>query len=314
MTEEQTKLTQALKRGAASLACGNYLCRVSSIQRQSILTAASYSRLKRKYEKIKEIFEQSLGDWNQTFLVMLFRSMDSSQNRDAYERLARLVTYRVIERERTSLKAIEALLLGTSGLLSVYRNDDYIRSLKEEYFYLAQKYELMPMRRREWDLSGCRPQNHPVLRIVQIAKLLSSHDFFVNRVLECRTCSDVEQLFSAEASEYWSNHFVPAQISNDVPKRIGREKCHLLGINLVVQFQFAYAYHMSKDELRSEALSLLEDIPAENNRFIRRWAERGVRAANAFESQALLQIATEYCGHELCEECPICGYLMATQK
>jgi len=311
--EEYKELVQALKRGAASLACGNYLRRMSSIQRQSTLTAASYSRLKRKYEKIEEIFVQSQCDWNQTFLVLLFRSMDSSQNRDAYERLARLVPYRVIERERSSLRAIEALLLGTSGLLSVYRDDSYIRSLKEEYFYLAQKYELMPMRRREWDLSRCRPHNHPVLRIVQIAKLLVEHNFLVNSVLECKTCGDIEKLFGVEASEYWSNHFIPAQISSDIPKRIGREKCHLLGINLVVQFQFAYAYHTSKEELRSDALTLLEDIPAENNRFMRRWAERGVYATNAFESQALLQIATEYCGHELCEECPIYGYLMASK-
>lgn len=307
------QLLNGLKMGAVSLACGNYLCRMSPMQRHATLTAASYSRLKRKYEKIREIFETSEHDWNQTFLIVLFRSMDSSQNREAYERLARLVPYRVIERERNSVRAVEALLLGTSGLLSVYRDDSYIRSLKEEYFYLAQKYELMPMRRREWDLSRCRPHNHPVLRIVQIAKLLTEHKFPVNSILECKRCSDVEKLFAVEASEYWSNHFIPAQTSTEVPKRIGREKCHLLGINLVVQFQFAYASYMGKETLHSEAMSLLEDIPAENNRFIRRWAERGVRAANAFESQALLQIATEYCGHELCEKCPVADYLMASQ-
>lgn len=312
--EDAKKMIEALKRGAASLACGNYLCQLSSIQRQSTLTAASYDRLERKYSKIQEILELVQYDWNQTFLILLFRSMDASQNRDAYERLARLVPYRIIERERSSVKTIEALLLGTSGLLSVYRDDEYIRSLKEEYFYLAQKYDLLPMRRREWDLSRCRPHNHPVLRIVQIAKLLATNEFLVNRILECKRREDVEQLFAIEASEYWSSHFIPAQMSGDLPKRIGREKAHLLGINLVVQFQFAYAYHLCKEDLRTDALALLEELPAENNRYMRRWAERGVVATNAFESQALLQIATEYCGKMRCEECPIAKYLIATQK
>lgn len=299
------RIIKNLKAGAASLACGGYLQSLDALHRHEILVDAGYDRLMRKYRKIEEIFNHSGMCWNQTFYEMMFRTMDASGNRNAYERLSRMVTYRMIMREQHSPKSIEALLLGTSGLLTAYRDDEYTLSLKSEYFYLARKHDISPMRLKEWRLTGIRPYNHPILRLAQIAAFLSQKDFAVNAMLDCRTPQDVERLFSIEASEYWSSHFIPSELSTEVPKRIGREKSYLLGINLVVQLQYAYGCYIGNEMLRERAIALLEKIPAENNQFIRRWGSYGVKASNAFESQALLQLATEYCRAERCEECPV---------
>ena len=69
--------------------------------------------------------------------------------------------------------------------------------------------------------------------------------------------------------------------------------------------QFAYGSFMANERLRDSALSLLERLPAEDNRYMRDWAAAGVRPRNAFESQALLQLATEYCPERRCAECPV---------
>ncbi len=53
------------------------------------------------------------------------------------------------------------------------------------------------------------------------------------------------------------------------------------------------------------ALTLLERLPAEDNRYMRNWRNTGVMIRNAFESQALLQLATEYCPAKRCTECPV---------
>lgn len=55
----------------------------------------------------------------------------------------------------------------------------------------------------------------------------------------------------------------------------------------------------------SRAFALLEAIPAEENRFMRRWRLYDLHPANAFQSQALLQLATEYCDRRRCAECPV---------
>lgn len=303
--DERKRLIANLQKGAASLACGGYLHAMDEVHRSEIFVDAEYDRLMRKYRKIKEIYLTSGENWNQTFYAMLFRAMDVTGNRAAYERLARIVDYSIILREQQSLLSIEALLIGTSGLLANYKDDEYILSLKNEYFYLAKKYELLQMRATEWRIAGVRPYNHPVLRLAQIASFLAQKDFVMNALLDCRTPSDVERLFGVEASAYWASHFIPAELSAEVPKRIGREKSALLGINLVAPLQYAYGSYVESDMLRERAISLLEAIPAENNQYLRRWYAYGIKAHNAFESQALLQLSTEYCREERCGECPL---------
>ena len=69
--------------------------------------------------------------------------------------------------------------------------------------------------------------------------------------------------------------------------------------------QFAYGSYVANDRLRDSALSLLERLPAEDNRYMREWTAAGVKPRNAFESQALLQLATEYCAAQRCAQCPV---------
>lgn len=157
----------------------------------------------------------------------------------------------------------------------------------------------------EWNLRDIRPANHPLLRIAQLAAFLASNDFLIDRLVECRTAEEVRRLFSAEASDYWYTHYIPATPTRELPKRIGRTKSDLLGINLVSLIQYAYGAYNGNERLRERAFALLEAIPAEENRFMRRWRLYDLRPANAFQSQALLQLATEYCDRRRCAECPV---------
>ncbi len=311
MERNEARLVKNLQKGAAAFSCGWNLQKMDSVHRSEIYVDAAYDRLVRKYDKISEIYASSGQSWNLTFYRMLFRAMDVTGNRAAYERLSEVIDHNVIQRELQSAKSVEALLIGGSGLLANYHDDEYVHSLRNEFFYLARKYNITPMRAADWRLRNIRPYNHPVLRLAQIASLLTQRSFIMNAIVDCRTPEDVERLFGVEASSYWSSHFIPAELSSEIPKRIGREKSNLLGINLVAPLQFAYGTYIDSETLRARALSLLEAIPAENNMYLRRWGSYGVKAANAFESQALLQIGTEYCLRERCAECPIGRRLIA---
>jgi hypothetical protein len=69
--------------------------------------------------------------------------------------------------------------------------------------------------------------------------------------------------------------------------------------------QFAYSAYTNSEVLRSRALSLLENIPAEKNSIISQWNSFGKLARTAYDSQALLQLSFEYCRHHRCEECVV---------
>ena len=197
------------------------------------------------------------------------------------------------------------MLFGASGLLDLYRNDEYTLNLRRNFEHLAAKYEIRPLDPSVWALSEVRPANHPVLRLAQAAEFFAQDEFLMDRTMACRSEEEVRTLFGIEASEYWRTHFIPGAESDPRPKRIGAFKANIIGINLVVVLQFAYGSYVANDRLRDSALSLLERLPAEDNRYMREWTAAGVKPRNAFESQALLQLATEYCAAQRCAQCPV---------
>ncbi len=70
----------------------------------------------------------------------------------------------------TTPHAVEAMLLGVSGLLGLYEHDTYVLDLLRTFEHLAAKYTLEPMDASAWNLTDIRPANHPLLRIVQAAR------------------------------------------------------------------------------------------------------------------------------------------------
>lgn len=303
--DSRERMLNRLKAGAGTYACGETLAAMDTLHRSEILTDLAYDRLRRKITAVEQLFEKADRNWNQTFYLMFFRTLGDKRNQSAFLDLARRATYAMVLRERASLHNVEALLFGASGLLGLYNHDTYTLDLRRDFVYLASKYDIVPMDPSAWDFTRIHPANHPVLRIAQAAAFFARHDFVMERMLDCRTPEDTARLFGAEASQYWCTHHLPAVRSDDMPKRIGTFKANLMGINLVSIMQYAYGSHTGNDLLRDRAITLLERIPAEENVYMRGWRGSGLIPRNAFESQALLQLATEYCPAGRCAACPI---------
>lgn len=312
--QSEESIIRNLTSGAESLACSRFLQKISPLDRCRIMTEAGYDRMQRKHAKIMEIYEESNKSWDQTFYKVLLRSLDIGANRKPYEALADALPYRVLLRERNSSLQLEALLLGMSGLLVLCKDDEYSARLRSEFAFLKSKHSLRPLPPSAWRLSGITPYNHPVLRLSQVATLIQNMPFITNSILECRSTSDVERLFRVQASAYWTAALFPTLPDPEHTFHIGTEKCYMLGINLVAQLQYAYGLHIGNNTLTESSISLLETLPAENNTYTRRWAKHGVKAGNAFESQALLQIITEYCAHRRCGECHIARFIINSER
>ena len=294
-----------LQAGAGTYACGGYLAGLSSLQRSEICTALLFSRLERKMRMVDALREEASENWNQTFYLLYFRTLGDRRNQEAYLSLARRVPYKVVLRERLAPRAVEAMFFGASGLLTLYPHDAYTLDLARDFEYLAAKYDIEPLDAGVWELDEIRPANHPVLRLAQAAEFFIQDEFVMERAMSCRTEEDIRRLFCIEASDYWRTHHIPGIASDEHPKRLGAFKANIIGINLVSVLQFAYGSYTGSERLRDSALTLLERLPAEDNRYMRAWQAAGVRPRNAFESQALLQLATEYCAARRCAECPV---------
>lgn len=299
------RVIERLEARAGEHACGGFVAALEPLQRTEIFTSLIFDRLRRKMRTVEALYRESAENWNQTFYLLYFRTLGDRLNQEAYLELARRVPYRIVLRERRVPHAVEAMLFGASGLLELYRNDEYTLNLRRNFEHLAAKYEIRPLDASAWALTEIRPANHPVLRLAQAAEFFARDEFLMDRTMACRSEKEVRTLFGIEASEYWRTHFIPGAESDARPKRIGAFKANIIGINLVVVLQFAYGSYTASERLRDNALSLLEELPAEDNRYMREWSAAGIRPRNAFESQALLQLATEWCAERRCRQCPV---------
>ena len=94
-----------------------------------------------------------------------------------------------------------------------------------------------------------------------------------------------------------------------MPKHIGKMQARLLIINAWVPLLFVYGITHGQQHYKDQAISLLSQLPAEDNAIIRRWQSYGITPGNAAESQALIQLNNNYCRSRRCLECRV-GYHM----
>lgn len=123
--------------------------------------------------------------------------------------------------------------------------------------------------------------------------------------MTCRTEEEVRKLFCIEASPYWRTHHVPGAESDESPKRIGAFKANIIGINLVAVLQFAYGSYTGSERLRDSALTLLERLPAEDNRYMRAWRPPACVRATPSNRRPCCNWPPNTAPHAAAQECPV---------
>jgi hypothetical protein len=68
-----------------------------------------------------------------------------------------------------------------------------------------------------------------------------------------------------------------------------------------------------QQQYKDQALSLLQQLPAEDNAVVREWVATGIIPENAAQSQALLHLKHTFCSSRRCLECRI-GYNILKQS
>lgn len=284
--------------------CRESLAMMEPLRRTKVVEMLLVERLIGKSQRVVNIWEECNRNWNQTLHIMTAYAMGAPRNSRPFEELARRVPYIDCLKERSSLRRVEAMLLGASGLIASEYYDDYIVGLQSEYDYLSHKYDLRSMSAGAWSRMGNFPAGNPVLRIVQMAALVAKEEYSMDALMSLRSVADVERMFTITTSDYWQKRF---KIDGKGVVRgccLGRDKMNMLAINLVVPMQFAYASVMGREELKGAALDLLERLPAEKNRLVARWTGFGVPVRSAYDSQALIGLS-HLCDEARCEECPL---------
>ncbi len=300
------KLLDILLSGAKSYRCGRYLYNLDPMRRQQIYQELETERLRRKYIDIREIHSFTHQDWNQTFLVCFLRYLSDQYNRANFAEIGFRVSYNTLLRERSSLRNIEAILIAASGLIDTLPRDSFTNSFRKDVEYMAHKYQITAVPQDRWIRRRMVAAKEPILRLVQVARLLHENDMIFNRLVKCKSRDDIFNLFNVEADSEWNRYF-----GDSKARRIGVEKCDMIGINFVVPMLYAFGHYSSDDEMTTRANDLNESLPAESNVYIKGWRKEGLTPTVAYETQALIQLYTVYCSRGECEKCHIYRHMLS---
>lgn len=274
--------------------CYEVIPHLSLLKVHAWTSALQTERLEQKTRSMSDRVKHMNGSWDDGYFITLARSFGFGVNGDAFESWANLLPLRAVDHHRDNLMQIEAMFVGVAGLLS-HLGDGISASTThnhaKEFEYLQKKFGLPTMDASLWSYKT-RPQNHPHVRLLQLARMYYERRTSISSLLACRTVKDVGELYGIKG-----------------------DKLTLLAINTAIPSVFAYGSSHDNQELCTLAFDMLDSLKAEDNNIIRMWQDCGLEVKTAGDSQALIQLKKEYCDKKECLRCRF-GYefLTGTQR
>lgn len=297
--------------------CYRIIPELDTLTVHSWMSALLTERMERKAVDIARRATEANDSWEDAYFQTLARNYGFGVNTDAFETWAKSFPIHNVDHHRDDLFQIEAFFFGQAGMLSPgfiperYREqadkDPYLSRLRMEYRFLKNKFRMEPIDHNQWKLLRLRPQNFPQIRMSQLVTLFYNRKSNLSRLLDCKTVAEMTELFATQVTDYWQTHYTFGVESERSEKHMSKSSIQLLILNTAVPMLFAYGKYKHSEEYVNRAISILEELKAEDNNIVRMWKECGLSVSNASDSQALLQLKREYCDKKECLRCRV-GY------
>lgn len=307
------RYNELVARADRDIPCAESIASMKSVYLTDWLESLAFERIHSKTDRIEGLLQRSGGDWETACYVTVARCLGFGVNGDPFERLALSTPLLFIAKHCDSLLTIESLLFGQSGLLESAPADPYVESLRREYSFMAHKFGLRRPQSLGWKMARMRPANFPHRRIATLAALLHGETRMMSRVLKVRTLNDAAELFSPELTGYWANRYIFGAPSANTGASLSRSSVAGLTINAVVPLQYAYGTAHDDSAMTDRAIDLLESLPAERNVIVDAFSHAGIKVANAFLSQSVIQLRRAYCEPRKCLYCRIGHRMLAAR-
>lgn len=290
--------------------CEKSLASVQKFTMLSWLDSIMVERLEQKSENVEKTLKSNTYDWEDALYKLLMRYLGLKVNNETFEYLSTILPFKTLLKHADNLLQVEAMLFGCAGFLEKDFTEEYPQLLKREYKVMKAKFNLLTMPEERWKFMRMRPSNFPTIRLAQMATMIHENGNLFSKILTARNTDDVRKLLEVEPSEYWLTHYRFEAPSPKRTKRLGDSTADILIINAIVPLLFCYGQLHYDETLCERATDYLEQLEAEDNTITRHFAERGWQAQNAMQTQALIQLYTNYCKRRRCLECRIGNVLM----
>lgn len=294
---------EKLRAAGEEIPCNRLFGQVPRIYFTSWLDRLLVARLERKSGDIALVHRHDGNDWLQTFYILFAGYLGQNRNKLPFQELARVLPITLLLKYQDQPRQVEALLFGAAGLLPTESHDEYTGTLIREYRFLKTKHRLHEIT-QQWRFGGIRPMAFPTVRIALLAALVPYLP-----VVQSRLVTTGDHRLSAlrlDIHPFWEAHFTFTQVSPAAAlPHLSAGLIQVLTINVIAPYLFFYARSVDDERLAAMAIELLHNTPPEQNAISRTWEKTGYQACNASDSQALIELTTQYCNVKKCVLCNV---------
>jgi len=296
----------SLHRDDSWLPCSSHIGQVPNVQMKHWLTQLQTERLEHKTRRITNLLYRNRMDWDASLYTVLASGFGLPINSLPFEMVLSGIPHALLLQCRDNLSDLEGILFGQAGLLDPgMLCGPYAAGLYRRYRQYRGKLSGEPVDRHLWKFLRLRPASFPTLRLSQFAMLVHQRHPCLESILEAASVAELEQVLKVRASEYWNTHYLFGKCSPESVKFLGHQSILTLIINAVVPFLFTFGRRKDHPGAIRLGSTILQELEAESNHIIKKWAKFGIRPEGAFESQALIQLHNAYCKQKRCLDCQI---------
>ncbi|MEM5567053.1 DUF2851 family protein [Psychroserpens sp. AS72] len=268
-----------------------------------------FERLERKSNTIEEVLKASKNDWEAVLFKLLFKNFGLKVNGSAFASIANSIDYSIVRKTGSNLEQLEALLFGQAGLLEKESSTNYYETLQKEYKFLKQKFQLDNQGVINVQFFRLRPPNFPTIRLSQLANLYHKEQQLFSKVISAENLKDIYTLFEVNTSPFWNTHYTFDKESKQSTKKVTKAFVDLLLINTILPIKFCYA-KQNGEAIDDSILEIINAIVPEKNSVVDGFSQLKHKPKSALESQAFIQLKSEYCDKNKCLQCAIGNALL----
>jgi len=310
IAESTIAIYESLVNSKTKIACAGQLATINDLKFISWLQRMTIERLEIKVKAIENYYSLVNGDYTQTFYFMLLRNFGFKVNSLPFELLAKNLPITTLLKHSDNLLQLEALLLGTSGLLEDQFEDKYILQLQNEFDYLKNKYRIIPLNKEIFKFSKLRPANFPTIRLAQFARLINSKPGLFIAPYDFSNYEEIVLALKINLDGYWKNHYNMDGNMTLKDLTLGITSIENLIINTFAPFYFFYSKRTGKEEMGDLAIELLNKCDFEQNTKTKLFLDKRPVLKTAADSQATINLFDNYCAKKACLKCGVAASLL----
>ena len=301
--------TELFSKNRKWINCENNVSELDSFTIANWLERLFFERLERKTKEISSFLEKSKNNWEEVLFKLISKNFGLKLNCDSFLSISNSIDFSIIRKLEKNKTSLEALFFGQANLLNTEIQDSYYQELKKEYDFLSNKFNLSNQGVISLQFFRLRPVNFPTIRLSQLAGLYSKNNNLFSLLIKVKSIKEIYEIFNVRASGYWETHYTFGKISKKSTKKLSKAFIDLLIVNTIIPLLFTYSKAQGKNE-DEKIIHLIQDIKPESNAILKKFSDLKISTKSALDSQALIQLKTEYCSKNKCLQCAIGSALL----